>query len=214
MKTLLPTALLIWLLAPSAVLADPLSFSGDVTLTSNYLDDGLSQTSNNPAIQPYFEIGKEGFYAGLWATNLQDEDGNRAEADLSFGYRGEVGDGIGYDVSYTQYFYDNTPGASSELGVVVDVPVTDKLTVSGEVYFDFPDNTFGETLSAEFAVTDAWTLHADVARADPLSSVNWGAGVGYALDDRTTLDLQVQDTASTSPLVALSLDYAFGDRSD
>jgi uncharacterized protein (TIGR02001 family) len=210
MKMRLASCALIGLLLPSTVLAEDLSFNGGVTVTSNYLSDGLSETGNSPAIQPYFELAKNGFYAGIWATNLKDDAGNRAELDLSFGYRGETGSGLGYDLGYTQYLYDKTHSASSELAVSLDIPVNDRLSLSGEVSYDLAEKTFGESLGTEFVLADAWTLHADVGRADPSASVNWGAGVGYALDNRTTLDLQVQDTASTPVLVALSLDYKFG----
>jgi uncharacterized protein (TIGR02001 family) len=201
MKTLVVSTAMIALLLPSTVLAEDLSFGGGVTVTSNSLSDGLSETGNSPAIQPYFEIAKNGFHAGVWATNLKDDVGNCGELDLSLGYRGETGGGIGYDLSYTQHFYDKTHAASSELAVSLGVPVSDRLSLSGEVSYDFADKTFGESLGA------------DVGRADPSASVNWGAGVGYALDDRTTLDFQVQDTATTSPLAALSVNYAFGDTS-
>jgi uncharacterized protein (TIGR02001 family) len=213
MKMLVVSTAMIALLVPSAVLAEELSFGGGVKVTSNYLSDGLSQTGNSPAIQPYFEIAKNGFYAGVWASNLKDDVGNRAELDLSLGYRGEVGSGLGYELGYTQHFYDKTRAASSELAVSLGIPVTDLLSVSGEVSYDLAEKTFGESLGAEFVLADAWTLHADVGRADPSASVNWTAGVGYALDDRTMLDFQVQDTASTSPLLGLSVNYAFGDTS-
>ena len=209
MRTLLAT-IAIALPLPSAILAEDLSFGGGVTVTSNSLSDGLSETGNSPAIQPYFELSKNGFYAGAWATNLKDDLGNRAELDLTLGYRGETAAGLGYDLGYTQHFYDKTHAASSELALALGVPVNDRLTVSGEVSYDLTEKTFGETLGAEFSLTDAWTLHADVGRADPSASVNWGAGVGYGVNDRTTVDFQVQDTATTSPLAAVSLTYAFG----
>ena len=213
MKTFVASISMIALFVPSTVLAEDLSFGGGVTVTSNYLSDGLSETGNSPAFQPYFELAKNGFYAGVWATNLKDDVGNRAELDLSLGYRGETGAGLGYDLGYTQHFYDKTHAASSELTVSLGVPVSDRLSVSGEVSYDLAEKTFGESLGAEFVLADAWTLHADVGRADPFASVNWGAGVGYAVDDRTTLDFQVQDTVSTSPLVDMSVNYAFGDAS-
>ena len=133
MKTLVAATSLIAFLLPSAVFAENLSFSGGVTVTSNYLSDGLSETGNGPAIQPYFEVTKNGFYAGAWATNLKDEAGNRAELDLSLGYRGATAAGIEYDLGYTQYFYDKTHAASSELALSLGAPVTDRLMVTGEV---------------------------------------------------------------------------------
>jgi uncharacterized protein (TIGR02001 family) len=214
MKTLVVSTAMIALFVPQALLAKGLTFGGGVTITSNSLSDGLSETGNRPAIQPSFELGKNGFFAGVWASNLKDDGGNRAELDLTLGYRGETVAGLGYELGYTQHFYDKTHGASSELAVSLGFPVTDRLSVSGEVSYDLAEKTLGENLGAEFKLADALTLHADVGRADPDASVNWGAGVGYAIDDRTTLDFQVQDTASTSPLAALSLTYAFGNASN
>jgi hypothetical protein len=124
MKTLVVSTAMIALLLPTTVLAEDLSFGGGVTVTSNSLSDGLSETGNSPAIQPYFELNKNGFYAGVWATNLKDDVGNRAELDLFLGYRGETAAGIGYDLGYTQHFYDKTHAASSELAVSLGVPVT------------------------------------------------------------------------------------------
>ena len=78
MKTLLATFATVALPLSSAVRAEDLSLSGGVTVTSNYLTDDLSETGNGPAIQPYFELIKNGFYAGIRATNLKDDAGNRA----------------------------------------------------------------------------------------------------------------------------------------
>ena len=78
-KTLVVSTAMIALLVPSAVLAEELSFGGAVMVTSNYLSDGLSETGNSPAIQPYFEIAKNGFYAAAWTKSLKDDVGHRAK---------------------------------------------------------------------------------------------------------------------------------------
>lgn len=64
MKTFVASSALIALLLPTAVLAENLSFGGGVNIISNYLSDGLSETGNRPAIQPYLEILKNCFVAG------------------------------------------------------------------------------------------------------------------------------------------------------
>lgn len=88
MKSIVASTALIASLLPSTVRAERLSFGGGVTVTSDSLVDGLSESGNSPAIQPYLEIAKDGFYAGLWATNLKDDAGNRAELDLTLGVPG------------------------------------------------------------------------------------------------------------------------------
>lgn len=79
--------------------------------------------------------------------------------------------------------------------------------------YDLAEKTFGESLGAELSLAETWTLYADFGRADPSASVNWGAGVGYALDDRTTIERQKQDTLTTPTLVALSVNFSFGNAS-
>jgi uncharacterized protein (TIGR02001 family) len=194
----------------SAAFAEGLTFGGGVAITTNALSDGLSDTQNRPALQPWVEVGKGGFYAGLWATNLRDEAGNRAEVDLYGGYRGETAAGVTYDLGYTQFFYDKTHAASSEVSLAMGVPVGEKLTLAAEVSYDLAEKTFGESLGAEFTPADAWTLHADIGQADPEAGLNWGAGVTYDVTETTSLDLQVQKTESTNALAALTLRYAFG----
>lgn len=214
MKSLLVTSALMAGLLPSTLLAEPLSFSGGVTVTSNYVADGLSQTDNGPAIQPYLEIGKDGLYAGAWASNLNDEAGNRAELDLSLGYRGKTGSSLEYDLGYTQHFYDMVHDNSSEMAMSVGTPISDVFSVTGEVSYDLVERTFGTSVTVEAALSDVWTAHASLGRTDPTASVNWAAGIAYSLSDQTKIDIAMQDTASTSPLFALSLNYAFGDASN
>jgi uncharacterized protein (TIGR02001 family) len=211
MKTVVALSVIAAGLLPTAAAAEGLTFGGGISVTSNSLSDGLSDTTNGPAIQPFFEIGKNGFYAGVWASNLKDADDNRAELDIYGGYRGETAAGLAYDLGYTQQFYDKTRDFAAEFAVSLGVPVTDYLTVTGEVSYDLAEKTFGQNIGAEFTPAEAWTLHAAVGRADPEASVNWGAGVTYAFDDRTGLDLQYQDTETTKGLVALTLTYAIGD---
>ena len=197
-------------LLPAVAGAEGLTFGGGAAITSNALSDGLSDTANGPAFQPFLEIGKDGFYAGVWATNLKDANGNRAELVLYGGYRAETVSGLAYDLGYTQQFYDKTHDYAAELAVSLGVPVTDQMTVTGEVSYDLAEKTFGQSIVAEYTPADAWTLHAAVGRTDPAASVNWGAGATYAVDDRTSLDLQYQKTATTPGLVALTMTYAIG----
>ena len=63
MKSLVATSALIAAFLPSTLLAESLSFGGSVTVTSNPLSDGFSETENAPAIQTYLEISKNSFYA-------------------------------------------------------------------------------------------------------------------------------------------------------
>ena len=51
--------------------------SGDVTLLSHYVENGLSQTENSPSLQGsfWFNFGSQ-FRLGLWGSNTNYEVGN------------------------------------------------------------------------------------------------------------------------------------------
>lgn len=91
--------------APLAVAADS-PFSANIGLFSDYAFRGISQTTENPAIQGGFDYAHDsGFYAGVWASNVRsDWYAGSIEMDGYFGYSGSIGE-IGYDVGYLRYQY-------------------------------------------------------------------------------------------------------------
>lgn len=106
-KTLLTAALTSsTLFAVSPAYAD---LSANVSVTNNYIWRGLTQTTNEAAVQGGIDYAHDsGFYAGTWASNVQygADDVYSYEHDLYAGYSGEVGD-ISYDVGYLYYNYDS-----------------------------------------------------------------------------------------------------------
>lgn len=131
MKTLTHLMLLAGLLsAPLAAVAaeSPHSLSANVSLTSNYIFRGISQTSGDPAIQGGFDYAhSSGFYLGTWASNVswiedfQGYQNGSMEIDLYAGFGGDIGSsGLTYDVGAIQYFYPGekagvTTGDTTEL---------------------------------------------------------------------------------------------------
>ncbi|MBT6088025.1 MAG: hypothetical protein HOH20_00460, partial [Rhodospirillaceae bacterium] len=83
----------------------PGAFSGNVTLTSDYVFRGFTQANEDPAIQGGldWESGT-GLYLGTWGSNVNFGDGDEAsvELDVYGGYAGE-GDGFTYDVGFIYY---------------------------------------------------------------------------------------------------------------
>jgi uncharacterized protein (TIGR02001 family) len=69
--------------------------------------------SDAPAIQGGFDFEAEsGFYAGIWGSNVNFNNGAGSELDLYLGYAFEVGS-IGVDVGYISYEYiDSDPDAT------------------------------------------------------------------------------------------------------
>jgi len=104
-----------------AIAADPApehSFTGNVTLASEYLYRGIAQTGNKPAIQGGFDYAhSSGLYAGVWGSNITwlDDGGASAslEIDVYGGYKGAITDDFGYDIGVLTYNY---PGSGKPTG--------------------------------------------------------------------------------------------------
>lgn len=99
----------------------PHSFSGNLTLTSDYVFRGISQTGGEPAVQGGLDYSHaSGFYLGTWASNvgwLEDFQGyqkGNVEFDVYGGYRGGIGDtGLTFDLGAIQYIYPGTNNSGS-----------------------------------------------------------------------------------------------------
>lgn len=119
MKKLVPSLVLTsFLTTPTLAMAEksPHSFSANVSMTSNYIFRGISQTGGDMALQGGFDYGhSSGFYIGTWGSNvgwIEDFQGyasGNLEVDVYAGYGAEIGGtGISYDVGAVQYFYPGT----------------------------------------------------------------------------------------------------------
>ncbi|WP_068469490.1 TorF family putative porin [Candidatus Protochlamydia phocaeensis] len=91
----------------------PHSFTGSVSIVSDYRDRGLSDTLHTPAIQGGFDYAHEsGFYLGTWATNT-DRSGNlynnaSMEWDIYGGFKSKVFPcypDFSYNVGLLFYYY-------------------------------------------------------------------------------------------------------------
>lgn len=102
-------------LALTAGMAAHAEISATVTLTSDYIFDGITQTQGDPAIQGSIDYAHEkGFYAGIWSSNINyantpDVD---QEVDYYFGYAGEINDNLSYDLAWLRYTYIGVGGSS------------------------------------------------------------------------------------------------------
>lgn len=122
------------------------SMSANLTLTTDYLYRGLSQTSGDPAIQGGFDIEHDsGLYLGVWASNVDFADD--LEVDYYGGFGGTITDEIGYDLGVIYYDYPSDPSD----------PEGDFLEVYGSVNtgnftfgINYSDDFFAETGSAVY----------------------------------------------------------------
>lgn len=105
--------------------------SANVSMTSNYMWRGMTQTHDAPAIQGGFDLDYKGFYIGTWGSNVAGGDqgyyGDASmELDLYAGYSTEVS-GLGIDVGFLQFCYprytDEAGWGEAYLGLSYDFSV-------------------------------------------------------------------------------------------
>lgn len=167
-KTLLATALLS---ASTAALAE---FSGNVTVTTDYVFRGISQTDRDPAMQGSLDYNHEsGFYAGLWGSNVSFLEGNSVELDYYAGFGGDLTGGVAYDVGAVYYdypggnlgpgepdpeYYEIYAGLSGDVGPAT---VTGIIWYSPDYYYETGDAFYYE-LGAEFGLPADYGLNVHV----------------------------------------------------
>lgn len=79
--------------------------SMNVSVTSNYMWRGVTQTGDDAAVSGGIDYNSEnGFYAGAWTSNVDFGDGSGSEIDLYMGYTGTLSN-IEYDIGYVIYKY-------------------------------------------------------------------------------------------------------------
>lgn len=82
---------------------DDANFSGNVSIASDYVFRGISQTNSNPAVQGGFDYASPvGLYVGAWASNVAF--GGSIEMDWYGGFASEVA-GLSYDLGVIYYAY-------------------------------------------------------------------------------------------------------------
>lgn len=91
--------------------------TANVTLTSDYVSRGQSQTDRGPAFQGGIDYANEsGIFAGLWASSIDfnDPQNSPAEVDLTFGYARDFSDTTNGSVSVAYYWYPDSAPAQYE----------------------------------------------------------------------------------------------------
>lgn len=197
--------------APAVAHAEDINIYGGVTLTSNYVFRGVTFSDDGPAVQPYLEAEWNGFYAGVWGSNVDFGPGTTDdfEVDYYLGYRGETSGGFSYDINYALFTFDDTGECCGEFNLVLGVPVTDKVNLSAVFAYDPEAGALASGLGAAYAFNDTWSVSGTFGRDELLSHNYWDAGVSYALNDTTSIDLRYHDTSSTEALLVAAVSFDF-----
>jgi uncharacterized protein (TIGR02001 family) len=174
----------------------PGTLSGNVSLTSDYVFRGYTQTQSDPALQAGVTWAlPSDFYVGAWGSNVDFNPGDKSdlEVDLTAGYAATI-DQFSYDVGVIYYAY---PDARSGLnydyweGAVKLAYNFDSLTWTAGFYYT-PDN-FGGTKDGAYITTglklpfsEGWMIDGNLGRAEVNPAYgadyfDWNVGLTYAL---------------------------------
>lgn len=160
----------------------------NVSLVSDYLYRGISQSGAKPAIQGGFDYAdSSGFYAGAWSSSISwisdyytatagAGGGNNAglELDTYFGFKSSFGGDFSYDLGYLRYNYPSgnyAPGATK--------PDTDE--IYGMIGYKWVTVKYSHSLGKTFMVPDAkgtYYLDLSASHSIPGTSLTLGAHAG------------------------------------
>ncbi len=169
------------------------SFSASVTLASDYVWRGVSQSNEDPAIQGGFEVEVKGFYVGTWGSGVDfaeaSADGADLEIDGYLGYRHDVGKDASFDLGLIEYTY---PGSGADLDWLEAYlsfgwrQFGFAVNVSDDVLATGADSLF-LVLSYSQPLGTAFELSADVGQFsfdsqvwNPDSYFTWSAGLSWS----------------------------------
>lgn len=144
--------------------------SSTVTLVSDYLFNGVSQTQKQPAVQVSLDYAHEQFYAGLWTSDVDFDtgvDGQNVdtEVDAYFGYNLPIGKDFSLEVGAAHYMY---PGLDNSVEAdYTEVFIGLTAWQNSLAKFWFADDYYGDTgrawvlrLQQLYPLNDTLTLKA------------------------------------------------------
>lgn len=145
---------------------------GNLSLTTDYVWRGTTQTQGDPAVQAGFKVaGESGFYGSVWASNVEFAPATHAssEFDFALGWAGRLGDDWVLDANVLHYRYPST---------TVDLDWTElngSLTWNNNYWVSlgwsnealgFDADGIYALLGARFPLNDRFRFEAAVARYD------------------------------------------------
>ncbi|MEQ8558866.1 MAG: TorF family putative porin [Henriciella sp.] len=145
-------------------------WSGNVTLTSDYVFRGITQTDGAPMVQGGFDYASDSFYVGTWASGVDFGDGTSTEIDFYGGWTPTVGV-FDLDIGAIYYYYPDAPddpsqnfvevyaGGSTTLGDFVEVGAS--VAYSPDFYLETGD-AFYYSASAGIPLGEQFGLDASI----------------------------------------------------
>lgn len=154
--------------------------SANVAFTNDYRFRGISQTNEDFAVQGGFDYAHEsGFYAGTWASVVDNFFGANSEVDLYAGFGGAMSDSLSWDLNVLYFYY---PGASTAGGnpEINFVEVTPGLSYSADSF----SSSFSVSYSPDYFGESDTSFYYNLGVDIPLSGgLGLGLHAGYQTVD-------------------------------
>jgi uncharacterized protein (TIGR02001 family) len=163
-----------------AMAADELPVTANVSLTTNYLYRGISQTGGKPAVQGGFDYAHpSGFYAGVWGSNISwitdvpgTADAASVELDTYLGFTNSFATDFSYDVGFLRYNY---PGEYT-----VGTTKADTNEVYGSIGWKWLKLKYSYSLGDTFGISEAkGTNYIDLSGSYTIEDVGVTVGAHY-----------------------------------
>jgi uncharacterized protein (TIGR02001 family) len=194
-------------LAGAAQAADDpeLDLAFNIGANTDYVFRGISQTDEDPSIYGGADATFGLFYAGVWVSNVDFNNGTDAEFDLYAGIKPTAGP-VSFDLAAIYYGYTDQPPGSNEdyweFKAAASIPAG-PATLGAAVYYS--PEFFGKTGDAtyfevngsvplgetKFSVSGALGYQ---QLKGPFDYVTWNIGASYSLTDHIGLDVRYHDT--------------------
>jgi uncharacterized protein (TIGR02001 family) len=192
--------------------ANSLSATLDVTYVTDYVFRG--QRLAEASVQPSFELGYAGAYAGVWHSDDISGDYNEvlgvdSETDLYAGYGFDVTDTISLDALVTRYTYSGgSADDSTEIGLGASLDVL--LTPTVYAYWDFDYEIF----TAEAAVGYSFPVEAANISIDLSGKIGYRSidDVPFGLPDDYTYfvaGVSVPYALAENATISVGVDYIY-----
>lgn len=118
MRTVRAALLLAISQSVSGVAHASIDIGGELTIATDYVYRGISQTMSDPALQAELAVEHEtGWYGWVWASNVDfvaaaaPDDGAALEVNVAIGYSHELSDSLSVSVEGAAYIFPGTrPG--------------------------------------------------------------------------------------------------------
>jgi uncharacterized protein (TIGR02001 family) len=178
--------------------ASAAEISGNVTMATDYVFRGVSQTNEKGAIQGGFDVDfGNGFYAGTWASNVDFGSEVTTEMDFYGGYAFDAAEGVGVDLGVVHFVYPGDEATLNYTELVASVSVSDfsfGLVYSPDYFGD--SNNEATVLNVDYSKSIAEAvsidLHVGMTTTDEDGSVDdddgyfdYMAGINYDVADVT-----------------------------